>query len=41
MHCMYQAMEDIGVDKDLQITLRSSFFKVADHMRNEPEAVNT
>jgi hemoglobin len=41
LHCMYQAMKDVGVEEDLQKTLRDSFFKVADHMRNEPEAATT
>jgi len=35
LHCMYQAMLEIGVDEDLQTELRPAFFKTADHMRNE------
>jgi hemoglobin len=35
LHCMYKAMEDVGVDKDLQKELRPIFFKAADDLRNE------
>jgi len=38
LHCMYKAMEDVKVDKDLQKELRPIFFKAADDLRNEPDA---
>ena len=34
--CMYQAMQDVGIDEDLQQELRPAFFKIADNLRNEP-----
>jgi hemoglobin len=37
LHCMYQAMQDVGLDEQLQNELRPAFFKTADHMRNEPD----
>ncbi|MEZ5583567.1 MAG: group II truncated hemoglobin [Candidatus Competibacteraceae bacterium] len=35
--CMFQAMEDLGVEKLLALQLQRSFFMTADHMRNQPE----
>jgi len=33
--CMYQAMEDIDIDKNVQMHLKQAFFQTADHMRNQ------
>jgi hemoglobin len=33
--CMYQAMQDVGVDDKVQEELRPAFFRTADHMRNQ------
>lgn len=41
LHCMYKAMEDVEIEQDLQKELRPAFFKTADHMRNEPEIINS
>lgn len=35
--CMYQAMEDMGLDTALKKQLEMSFFQTADHMRNQDE----
>ena len=35
--CMFQAMDDMGVEKLLAMQLRGSFFMTADHMRNQQE----
>jgi len=37
LHCMYQAMQEVGLDEQLQNELRPAFFKTADHMRNEED----
>ena len=37
LHCMYKAMEDVKIDKNLQKELRHIFFESADSLRNEPE----
>lgn len=34
--CMYQAMEDVGVEKTLREELKAAFFRTGDHMRNQP-----
>ena len=34
--CMYRAMEDCGIDKQIGAQLEESFFKTADWMRNQP-----
>lgn len=34
--CMYQAMEDCGIDGDIAKQLEQSFFNTADWMRNQP-----
>lgn len=34
IHCMTQAMEEVGVDAALRQDLRAAFFKTADFMRN-------
>lgn len=33
--CMFQAMEDIGLDKKLQFQLKQAFTQTANHMRNQ------
>ena len=33
--CMYQAMEDLNIDKNVQVHLKQAFFQTADHMRNQ------
>ncbi len=33
--CMFQAMEDVGLDKGLQFQLRQAFTQTANHMRNQ------
>ncbi len=35
--CMYQAMEEVGVEPGLQEELKQSFFRTADFMRNQGE----
>lgn len=37
LHCMFQAMEDVGVEPALQEELRGAFSRTADFMRNQPE----
>jgi hemoglobin len=34
--CMYRAMEDCGIDRQIGTQLEESFFKTADWMRNQP-----
>ncbi|QWE13808.1 group II truncated hemoglobin [Polynucleobacter sp. AP-Sving-400A-A2] len=34
--CMYRAMEDCGIDKQIGAQLEESFFNTADWMRNQP-----
>ena len=34
--CMYQAMEDCGIDGNIAKQLEESFFNTADWMRNQP-----
>ncbi|MES9947263.1 group II truncated hemoglobin [Candidatus Thiodiazotropha sp. CDECU1] len=38
MHCMRQAMSDVGLDAGLQQKLDQAFFRTADFMRNRQEA---
>jgi len=33
--CMFRAMDDLQVDRNLQMTLRNNFTQMADHMRNQ------
>lgn len=33
--CMFQAMEDVGIDKKLQFQLKQAFTQTANHMRNQ------
>jgi len=35
LHCMFKAMEDIGLDDSLQKELQQSFSKTANFMRNQ------
>ncbi|MDH5484462.1 MAG: group II truncated hemoglobin [Gammaproteobacteria bacterium] len=35
MLCMYQAMDDTGLDSDLKAELGAAFYKTADFMRNQ------
>ncbi len=35
--CMNRAMADVGLPEPLQQQLREAFFRVADHMRNQPQ----
>jgi len=37
--CMYQAMEDVGIDKKVQTHLKQAFFQTADHMRNQQSPI--
>jgi hemoglobin len=37
MHCMQQAMTDVGIDERLREELLAAFAKTADFMRNQPE----
>jgi hemoglobin len=37
MHCMRQAMADVGIEPSLRAQLEQAFFRTADHMRNQPE----
>lgn len=37
MHCMVQAMVDVGIDDSLRTELEAAFAKTADFMRNQPE----
>lgn len=36
MACMQRAMQDVGVDPQLQQELKAAFWKTADFMRNKP-----
>ncbi len=36
--CMFQAMEDIGLDSNLQFQLKQAFTQTANHMRNQAPA---
>jgi hemoglobin len=38
LRCMSRAMDDVGVDPDLQRRLAEAFFGTADWMRNRPES---
>jgi len=33
--CMYQAMDDVGIDKKIQMSLKQNFSQTANHMRNQ------
>ncbi len=33
--CMFQAMDDVGIETKIQITLRQQFSQMANHMRNQ------
>ena len=33
--CMFQAMEDVGIDEKMQFQLKQSFTQTANHMRNQ------
>lgn len=33
--CMYQAMDDVGIDKKVQMSLKQNFSQMANHMRNQ------
>ena len=37
MHCMVQAMEDVGIEEGLRKELEAAFFKTADFMRNQAD----
>ena len=37
MHCMQQAMVDVGIEESLREELKAAFYKTADFMRNQPE----
>jgi hemoglobin len=37
MHCMVQAMEDVGIEAELRKELEAAFFKTADFMRNKED----
>lgn len=37
MHCMREAMRDMGIDESLSNHLEQAFWKTADHMRNQQE----
>lgn len=37
MHCMVQAMEDVGMEPELREELTKAFYKTADFMRNREE----
>lgn len=37
MHCMVQAMEDVGIEEGLRKELEAAFFKTADFMRNKED----
>lgn len=36
MECMLRAMQDVGIDPQLQQELKAAFWKTADFMRNKP-----
>lgn len=38
MHCMIQAMEDVGIEEPLRKELEAAFYKTADFMRNQPDS---
>ena len=33
--CMFQAMDDVGIDKKVQMPLKQNFTQMANHMRNQ------
>ena len=33
--CMFQAMDDVGIDKKIQMPLKQNFSQMANHMRNQ------
>jgi len=33
--CMFQAMDDVKIDKHIQMTLKNNFTQMANHMRNQ------
>ncbi|MDH5258838.1 MAG: group II truncated hemoglobin [Gammaproteobacteria bacterium] len=33
--CMFQAMDDVGIDKKIQMSLKQNFSQMANHMRNQ------
>jgi hemoglobin len=37
LRCMASAMQDVGIDEDLQLRLMQSFYQTADWMRNKPD----
>jgi hemoglobin len=37
LRCMAWAMQDVGIDEDVQLHLMNSFFQTADWMRNKAE----
>ncbi|MEB0163627.1 hypothetical protein QN360_12010, partial [Glaciimonas sp. CA11.2] len=41
LRCMALAMQDVGLEEQLQERLMSSFFDTADWMRNKPDNVDT
>lgn len=35
--CMFKAMENVGIEEPTATIIRSALFRLADHMRNQPE----